>query len=215
MSNEMDSGAAYLASLKRSASGEAAAPARATEAEGSSENRQEVNPPAPQRPSVIEKRRSPRYRCEGSARLQEMGAPTPVWATFTDISMHGCYVEAPNPFRVGAIVSLRLESGGFRVEATGEVRIAYPGVGMGISFKTISEADKAQLRELLQSLSPPATILNGRVVTRSLSVPPADSQAVSNPAAALQAIFAFFESRHIMGREEFLRLVRTSQEASK
>ena len=126
--------------------------------------------------------------------------------------MHGCYVEAPNPFAVGEQVSLRLESDGFRMDATGEVRVAYPGVGMGISFSQIAESDRAQLGELIQSIARPSTILNPRIVTRSLSVPPPDAlHVVSNPAAALQALFSFFEKRHMMGREEFLGIVRTSQ----
>ncbi len=219
MANELDPRAAYLASLKRSSSAQAPAPTRSPEAETSSETqRPEGSPFSPQRPPVqiTEKRRSPRYRCQGSARLQEVGGAASVWAAFTDISLHGCYVEAPNPFRVGTILNLQLECGGFRIEATGEVRVAYPGVGMGISFNKMSEQDRTQLRELVQSISRPSMILNPRVVTRSLSVPPPDSwRAVSNPAAALQAIFSFFESRHILGREEFLRIVRTSQELGK
>lgn len=148
--------------------------------------------------------------------MQEVGSGASVWATFTDVSMHGCYVEAPNPFRVGAMLNLRLECGGFRIEAIGEVRVAYPGVGMGISFCKISEQDNAQLRELVQSISQPSMILNSRIVTRSLSVPAPDpGRGVKNPAAALQAIFSFFESRHMMGREEFLRIIRTSQEHDK
>jgi hypothetical protein len=34
---------------------------------------------------------------------------------------------------------------------------------------------------------------------------------MENPSAALQAIHKFFEDRHVMGREEFLRIVRKSQ----
>jgi hypothetical protein len=217
MANELDPGAAYLASLKRSSSAPAPTPTRSTEAAASSETtRQGGGPSFSQRPQVTEKRRSPRYRCQGSARLHEIGSPASVWATFTDISMHGCYVEAPDPFHVGAILKLRLESRGFRIEAIGEVRVAYPGVGMGISFGEMSEQDNAQLRELVQSISRPSMILNSRVVTRSLGVPAPDPRrAVKNPAAALQAIFSFFETRHILGREEFLRIIRTSQEHEK
>ncbi len=218
MANELDPGAAYLASLKRSSSAQAPAPAPSKEAgTGPETQRPDEGPSFPQRPPVqiIEKRRSPRYRCQGSARVQEVRGGASVWASFTDISLHGCYLEAPNPFRVGTPLSLQLECGGFRIEATGEVRVSYPGVGMGISFDKMSEQEEGQLRQLVQSISRPSTILNPRVATRSLSVPPPDWRAVKNPAAALQAIYSFFEARHMMGREEFLRIVRTSQEPSK
>ncbi len=161
---------------------------------------------------IVEKRRSPRYRCQGSARLQEIGAGTAMWATVADISMHGCYIEAATPFNVGTLLSLRLEANGLRIEATGEVRVSYPGVGMGICFNKISEGDRERLRELVRSISKPAMLLNPRVATHSLSVPPPDRwRAIANPAAALQAIFSFFENRHIMGREEFIRILRDSQ----
>jgi hypothetical protein len=88
-----------------------------------------------------------------------------VWATFTDISLHGCHVEAPNPFRVGATLNLRLEYEGSRIEDTGDVRVAYPGVGMGISFSKMSEEDNVRLRDLVHSLSRPSMILNPPVVT--------------------------------------------------
>jgi hypothetical protein len=217
MSDELETGAAYLASLKRSSSAQAPAPARTpVTGSGNEMHATDRSPSFPQRPQVIEKRRSPRYRCEGSARLQEVDTGTSSWATFTDISLHGSYVEIPNPFRVGATLNLRLESGGLRVEATGEVRVAYPGVGMGISFTGLSEENKAHLRDLVHSIARPSMILNPRVVTHSLSTPAPDAgRAVENPAAALQAIFSFFEDRHMMGREEFLRIVRTSQNPSK
>jgi hypothetical protein len=213
MSNEHDAGAAYLASLKRSSSqGAGSAPADAPEERPPSTIEADDGGVNIRRSPIVEKRRSPRYRCQGSARLQEIGAGTTMWATLADISMHGCYIEAATPFNAGTILSLRLEANGFRIEATGEVRVSYPGVGMGICFNKISEGDRERLRELVHSISKPAMILNSRVATHSLSVPPPDSwRAVANPAAALQAIFTFFEKRHIMGREEFIRILRNSQ----
>lgn len=55
-----------------------------------------------------------------------------MWTTFTDISLHGCYVEATTAYRVGVKLGLKLEANGFRVEAIGEVRVSYPHLGMGI-----------------------------------------------------------------------------------
>lgn len=41
-----------------------------------------------------EKRRSIRYKCEGRAQVREEGVDIHTWVTFTDVSMHGCYVQA-------------------------------------------------------------------------------------------------------------------------
>jgi hypothetical protein len=134
------------------------------------------------------------------------------WATFADISMHGCYVETAAPPRVGAVLGLKLDANGFRIEATGEVRVIYPGLGMGVSFVKMAEEDRQRLRDLVRSISPPSVILGQRVTERAPSYhQPNTSPAVANPAAALQAMLKSFEDRHIMGREEFLRILRKSQ----
>jgi hypothetical protein len=153
--------------------------------------------------------------------MQEIGSTVAAWATFADISMHGCYVETAAPFRMGAVLGLKLEANGFRVEAAGEVRVVYPGLGMGISFSNIADKDRERLRELVRSISPPSVILpaltqGSRVAPRSPSSAPAPPRsdvlpAVANPGATLQAILKFFEDRHVMGREEFLRILRMSQ----
>jgi hypothetical protein len=206
--DETSDGAAYLSGLKQSGSPQAAGAAQvpsnpAIRAEGPSSKASAVS---------VENRRSPRYRCKGSVRLQEIGSTVATRATFADISMHGCYVELATPLRVGALLGLQLEVNGFRVEATGEVRVAYPSLGMGISFDKISEEDRERLRGLVRSISPPSVIVTPRVTPRSPSVPQSDAlPPVSNPGAALQAMLNFFDERHIMGREEFLRILRKSQ----
>lgn len=215
MAEQLDAGAAYLASLKRPTSSTAAGGAAAAPAPEKANSTSAHSHLPVTRPAQAEKRRSPRYRCAGSARLQELGSATTVWATFTDLSMHGCYVEAPNPFAVGTILNLRLEANGFRVDAAGEVRVSYPGVGMGISLARMGESDRETLGMLVRSIARVATVLSSHAATQSLSVQPDETwRAVSNPAAALQGMFTFFENRHMMGREEFLRIVRTSQKAA-
>jgi hypothetical protein len=200
--DETSEGADYLSALKRSGSPQVAE-SRGTPAKA----------PAPIRanPTRAEKRQTPRYKCKGSARLQERGSAVATWATFADISMFGCYVEAATPLRVGTMLGLKLELNGFRIEASGEVRVAYPSLGMGISFVKISEKDREQLRELVNSISrrPSATL---SAESASLTIPHfAALPAVSNPAAALQALHSFFANRHVMGREEFLKILRQNQ----
>jgi len=121
-------------------------------------------------------------------------------------------VEATTAYRVGVTLGLKLEANGYRVEATGEVRVSYPSLGMGISFTKMSEEDRERLRELVRSISRPSVILGGRVAVRAPSTTPAETlPGVANPAATLQAMSNFFEDRHMMGREEFLRILRKSQ----
>jgi hypothetical protein len=137
MADENDTGANYLASLRQSSGphAAAAAPARAPDVPGPAETESEIKigdlpPPLAANSASTDKRKSPRYKCAGSARIQEIGSTVATWATFADISMHGCYVETAAPHRMGATLALKLDANGFRVEAIGEARVIYPGLGM-------------------------------------------------------------------------------------
>jgi hypothetical protein len=212
--DETSEGADYLSALKRSGSPQAtgAATTHAPEIPPTAATLKEAPTPNRANPTRTEKRKTPRFRCKGSARLQERGSGVATWATFADISLQGCYVEAASPLRVGTVLGLKLEVNGFRVEASGEVRVAYPNLGMGISFIKISEKDREQLRELVASISRPSAARSAQGATRVPTIPQQDAlSAAANPSAALQAMRSFFENRHVMGREEFLRILRTSQ----
>ena len=214
MADEIDAGASYLASLKQSRTPQAvgAAPARAPQISQPEEARPGGMVPGRTASGPADKRKSPRYKCTGSARLQEVGGTAATWATFADISMHGCYVETPSPLPLRAVLAMKLDANGFRVEASGEVRVVYPGLGMGISFANMSDEDRGRLRELVRSLSPTSVIVSSRTVPRPAATPQSQaSPSAANPAATLQAMQKFFEDRHVMGREEFLRILRKNQ----
>jgi hypothetical protein len=187
--DEASDGATYLSSLKQSGSPQAAGAtiARAPDLLHSPETQTETAPTSNAGTTAsTEERKSPRYRCKGSARLHESGSDVTIWATFADISMHGCYVEAASPLPVGTVLDLQLEVDGFRVEATGEVRVVYPSLGIGISFSKISEGDRRRLLELVGLISPPSVIVSPRVAPNSPSIAQADIlPALANPGAAL------------------------------
>jgi len=202
----------YLASLKQASEAAAAAPARESKPAASSTAKPSGALPDSQRFSGLEKRRSPRYRCEGSVEMSEECVELHTWTSFTDISLHGCYVEATATYPVGTHLHIRLEANGFKVNAKGEVRVSYPHLGMGIAFTEISEEDRSRLRELLRSISRPSVILGSgtnsvaSVLKRSESLPP-----VTKPEAAIKAVIDFFDERPLLTREEFSRLLRKSQ----
>ena len=217
MSDEENAGAAYLAALKKST----------PQAGGAAAARAPIPPFAAEKNVVVaagnavspvdERRKSPRYRCQGSARLREIVSGISTWATFTDISLHGCYVEAMATFRMGAKLRLTIEVNGFRVECNGEVKVVYPNLGMGIAFTTMSDPDRERLRELLRSLSRPSVILAVRPEVTAATVTEGRLSAtnpattITNPGAALRAVMNFFDERHILSREEFFRILRKSQ----
>lgn len=211
MADEQSDGVSYLKALRQTSSpdGTAAAPAKASDAPATA-----LSPLSSTSQSFQggEKRRSPRYKCEGSAHICEEDCDVGTWATFTDVSLHGCYVEAQATYPAGTAVNLKLEANGIKVEGKGTVRVTYPYLGMGIAFSEMSDHDRTRLKELLGTISRPSVIMGPGIASSLPTCGPLDSvPLISDPAAAIQALIEFFESRHMLTREDFLMVLRKSQ----
>jgi hypothetical protein len=213
MAQETDEGLAYLQALKGSAPTPVprAVPSSEVNSASGPVRSPAHNSAAPQT-FVLEKRRSPRYKCEGNVEICQEGFALRTWATCTDVSMHGCYVEATNTYPVGTNVHVKLQANEFHIESTGCVRVTYPCLGMGIAFSEMSEENRTRLRALLRTISRPSVILGPGTPP---SVPWAGAlmsiQLPADASAALRALAEFFESRQLLMRDEFLRILRKSQ----
>jgi PilZ domain len=206
MAQQHDRGVAYLQGLKQASQTDATGPelkSDQAEASGNGDCCEGTN-----------KRRAPRYKCEGSVEIRGDGCDVRTWATFTDISLHGCYVEAQATYPAGTILNMKLEANGIRVETRGNVRVNYPYLGMGIAFVAMTNEDVQRLRQMLATISRGAAIVGPGIPsnlpsTSSLGTVPE----VSNPAAAIQELIEFFEGRQMLMREDFLRILQKSQPA--
>jgi hypothetical protein len=235
MAQETNEGLAYLRALQRPpASPVAIATARPWE----------TRAPEPSSPAIsvgygtterylgAEKRSSTRHKCEGSAQIQEDGREVRTWATFSDVSLHGCYVEAQATYPVGTTLHLKLEANGIRVECQATVRVTYPYLAMGIAFGEMSHENREQLKELIETISRPQLILDraildptildptildpittepGLVTSRTASGPTDGALVIPDPAAVVWSLLAFFENRHMLTREDFLELISKTQ----
>ncbi len=212
MAQEINEGVSYLLALKQSSrvnTSTAAAPAK------------DPQKPAPANFSAenvgdqfkgAEKRRATRYKCEGSADIREEGCDVRTWATFTDISIHGCYVEAQATYPPGAVLHMKMEANGVRFETQGTVRVTYPYLGMGIAFTEISEENLVQLKQLLARVSRPCLIMGPGIASSLPATDPLKAvPLVPNPQAAVSALIEFFGSRQMLLRDDFLRLLKKSQ----
>ena len=134
------------------------------------------------------------------------------WASFTDISLHGCYVEAQATYPAGTVLQLKLEANGIRVETLGNVRVNYPYLGMGIAFVDMSEENAARLRQMLTAMIRRCVIAGPAIASTlpATAALPAIPE-ITDPQAALQALTDFFETRQMLMREDFVRLVSNSQ----
>jgi hypothetical protein len=211
MAQELDDGVAYLRALKQATGAQTAAtPAPPQELDKAVESAST----AQQSESFggAEKRRSPRYKCEGSAEVREDGCDVRAWATFTDVSLHGCYVEAQATYPAGTLLHMKMEVNGIRFETRGKVRISYPCLGMGIAFEEMSDENVVRLKQLLGTLSRPGVIVGPGANAPHPTTGPMDGiPAVTNPESAVRALIEFFEMHQVLMRDDFLKLVKKSQ----
>jgi len=212
MAQEINYGAAYLMALKQSTGpGTAAAAAPAREVEKVVESAPSAGE-ADEQFKGAEKRRSARYKCEGSAEIREDRCDVRTWATFSDISLHGCYVEAQATYPQGTLLHMKLEADGVRLETKGTVRVTYPYLGMGIAFTDMSEENVGCLKQLLARISRPCLVMGPGIASSLPATDPLKSiPLITSPEAAVTAMIEFFESRQILLRDDFLRILRKSQ----
>jgi len=209
MAEEVNEAIAYLRALKQAANAQVAGSAApASEAGPYSQ----ASSSGDSGPHGIERRHHPRYKCDGSVELRETGCDVRTFASFTDISLGGCYIEAQATYPVGTTLHMKLQANGFKIETKGLVRVNYPYLGMGIAFIDMPEESRTRLKELLCSISPTCGIMGPGI---ACALPTAEAleemPAVSNPDAAIRALAEFFQNHQMLIREDFLRILRASE----
>jgi hypothetical protein len=135
--------------------------------------------PAPADSDPQERRRNPRYKCEGSATFRVEGTNVRTWGTFTDLSCSGCYVELKATFPAGAIIDLELELNGVRAQVKGEVRVSYPFLGMGVAFRDLTTENRMQIQAMIESILP-AALKRSVVAEPETAVHPASMPIILN-----------------------------------
>ena len=210
MAQESNDGAAYLLALKQFSLGDA--PSDATSTPESSQQTADPTTSQADQYQGVNKRRAPRYKCEGSAELRGEGCDVRTWATFSDVSLHGCYVEAQATYPAGTILQMKLEANGIRVETKANVRVNYPYLGMGIAFVGMTEENLGRLRQLLATVCRGCVVMGpGIASTLPAAAPLSAVPAISDAAEAIQQLIDFFENRQMLMREDFLRILKKSQ----
>ena len=209
MSEENREGVAYLLALKQSSPADAASAAAGN-----------ADPDAPdlhgEQFHGANKRQARRYKCEGSVEMRTEGCDVRTWATFTDISLYGCYIEAQATFPAGTVLNLKLEANGIRVETRGNVRVNYPYLGMGVAFVGMT-GGKCRHDCGGYWQAHPAGVWwkrwtkqahGDRIRTRRVAY------ISSRLTAVIRELMEFFEKRETLGREDFMRMLHGGQSAS-
>jgi len=111
--------------------------------------------PAPSFDSVRDthdRRANPRLKCTNSVEVYPTEATAPIRSRTSDLSLGGCFLEMPNPLPKGTQIRIALWVKEFKLWANAEVVTSTPGFGIGVKFTDMTEQDRNELRQFLESM---------------------------------------------------------------
>jgi hypothetical protein len=73
--------------------------------------------------------------------------------TSTDISEGGIYISAIQAFEEGAVMDVMIPFRGEEVRVRGEVRHYQHGIGVGIMFVDLSDAQKEKIQDIVETVA--------------------------------------------------------------
>jgi len=102
---------------------------------------------------AVERRKHPRFRCQNSVEIHVEDGPS-YWGNVADLSLGGCYIETPIPLDPGTKLSVAIWIEQSKVIAQGTVVHRTPGLGIGVRFHQLSNADQGIIGLFLGRVSP-------------------------------------------------------------
>lgn len=99
-----------------------------------------------------DRRTQVRVKSTNSAEVYPAGATVPMRTRTADLSLGGCFLEMPNPLPKATEIKMALWVKDFKLRAKGEVVTSTPGFGIGVKFTEMTEQDRNQLKQFLESL---------------------------------------------------------------
>jgi hypothetical protein len=98
-----------------------------------------------------ERREHPRLKCTTSVEIYPSNQPAPIRARTSDISLGGCFVEMTNPLPKGTEARIAMWVRDLKLWAKAQVVSSAPGYGISVKFIAMSDQERNQLREFLDS----------------------------------------------------------------
>jgi len=103
--------------------------------------------------SMQDRRKHPRMKSANSVEIYPSGQTAPIRAQTADISLGGCFVEMTNTLEKGATLKLALWVRDTKLWAQAKVITSTPGYGIGVQFTAMSDMERHQLGQLLESIT--------------------------------------------------------------
>lgn len=99
------------------------------------------------------RRKHTRYQCTGGAELRRSEGVPGIFASLTDISVEGCYVESASTLPTGSEVVFMLRVRDAVIRGRALVKTSNHAVGMGLEFLHLATEDQQKLDFLLGTLA--------------------------------------------------------------
>jgi hypothetical protein len=107
-------------------------------------------------------RRTPRYKFSAQAEIIVDGSGAKQLCRVKELSLHGCFLDCPEPLSPKTHILLKIYEGHDYFEATANVIFSHPALGMGIGFRDVRPAFAEVLRSwLLKAMNDTGAVLGG------------------------------------------------------
>jgi len=100
-----------------------------------------------------ERRGTERHTFTAGAEVFELSSGAKFSTRTTDLGPGGCFVDTTNPFPVGSKLRLKLNKGKSTFETSGTVVYSQYGLGMGVAFDELNDAQHTALAEWLSGVT--------------------------------------------------------------
>jgi hypothetical protein len=100
-----------------------------------------------------ERRGTERHMFTAAADISELSSGARFSTRTTDLGPGGCFVDTANPFPVGSKLRLNLHKGKSSFETAGTVVYSQNGLGMGVAFDELDDAQRTALANWLTEVT--------------------------------------------------------------
>jgi PilZ domain len=84
-----------------------------------------------------ERRRTPRYPFIATAEVVDQSSQVSVATRVTELSLHGCYLDMPNPLPTDTQIKIKIYCEGKFFESSGVIVYTQPNLGVGVTFREV------------------------------------------------------------------------------
>lgn len=104
-------------------------------------------------PEIPSRRRHTRYQCTGGVELRRSEGTPAIFASLSDISVEGCYVETVSTLPAGTEVLFMLRIRDAVIRGRAVIKSSNHAVGMGLEFMHLATEDQQRLEFIVGTLA--------------------------------------------------------------